>query len=137
MTASGGADGTVVNIKEEHSKGTSHAALGAFFEIAKAWRLSADEQMVLLGKPPRSTFFKWKKEGGLLSHDTLERISFILGIYKALHILFPDHAEADEWIRWPNQISICNGQSALSRMLGGSITDLHLIRQYVDAMRGG
>lgn len=38
----------------------SAAGLRAFFNIARDWALTADEQIVLLGSPGRSTFFKWK-----------------------------------------------------------------------------
>ncbi|HQZ88036.1 MAG TPA: hypothetical protein PLL67_04660, partial [Gammaproteobacteria bacterium] len=59
------------------------AALQAFFNITKNWGLNAEEEQILLGSPPRSTFFKWKKEKqGHLSCDTLDRISYLLGIYK-------------------------------------------------------
>src|SRR5258707_11838187 len=68
----------------------AEAALRAFFEIAERWELSTEEQIKLLGSPPRSTFFKWKKEGGHLSLDTKERLSHVLNIYKCLRILFTD-----------------------------------------------
>jgi hypothetical protein len=93
--------------------------------------------MTLLGSPPRSTFFKWKKEGGNLSNDTIERISYVLGIYKALNILFPDPAVADAWIKKPNINSTFNGASALKRMLAGHVSDLFIVRSYLDAERGG
>ena len=114
-------------------------ALRAFVRIAALWSLSADEQLVLLGNPPRSTFFKWKKEpeSALLARDALERISYILGIYKALQILLPEPASADAWIRKPNQAALFGGRSALDRMLFGNVSDLYVVRQYLDAMRGG
>ena len=62
-----------------------NTALTAFFTIAAGWGLSAEEERTLLGSPPRSTFFKWKSEKNVrLSPDTLERISYVMGIYKAL-----------------------------------------------------
>ena len=57
-------------------------ALDVFTPLAEAWGLSTDEQMRLLGSPPRSTFFKWKKDGGTLPRDTIERISNLLAIWK-------------------------------------------------------
>ena len=60
------------------------AALRTFFNIADAWDLDVDEQMTLLGLTSRSTFYKWKKQRtGRLQKDTLERISYLLGIFKA------------------------------------------------------
>jgi len=116
----------------------SSPALRAFFRIAAAWRLTAKQERILLGNPPESTFFKWKKDqAGNLSRDVLERISYVLGIYKALQILFPDPARADEWISRPNSAPIFQGQSALQRMLSGNVGDLYVVRQYLDAERGG
>src|SRR3546814_14929691 len=71
--------------------------------VRSLWGLSVDEQMALLGVSARSTFFKWKKDPDtILPSDTLERISYIVGIYKALQVLLPDEKAADEWVRHPN-----------------------------------
>jgi hypothetical protein len=120
-------------------KRLSAVALRGFFSIARLWQLKTDEQMKLLGQPPRSTFFKWKKGDGnvKLSQDTLERISYILGIYKALQILLPDTQAADEWVRKPNDAPLFGGGSALQRMLSGNVSDLYQVRRYLDAQRGG
>lgn len=112
-------------------------ALRAFFNIMNAWNLSSEQQIKILGVP-RSTFFKWKKYcEGDLSQDTLERISYIFGIYKALQILLPEPKAADEWINKPNNVPLFNGRSALDRMLSGQVADLYVVRQYLDAERGG
>lgn len=117
----------------------SAAGLRAFFKIAEDWDLNADEQIVLLGSPGRSTFFNWKKEPqtARLSRDTLERLSLLLGIYKALQILLPQPSAADTWIKRPNDAAPFGGRRALDRMLAGNISDLVAVRQYLDAMRGG
>lgn len=116
----------------------SAAALRAFYNISQLWQLDASEQLILLGKPARSTFFRWKKhpESAHLGRDTLERISYLLGIYKALSILLPDTRSADAWIKKPNTASLFGGRSALDRMLSGNVADLYVVRQYLDAMRG-
>jgi hypothetical protein len=114
------------------------AALRAFFRIAEAWRLSVDEQLRLLGQPARSTYFKWKKEGTRqLPRDTLERISYILGIYKGLQILLPDPESADAWVKQPNTAPLFGGRPALERMLSGNVADLYVVRQYLDAELDG
>ncbi len=117
----------------------SAAGLRAFFNIARDWDLSADEQIVLLGSPGRSTFFKWKAapQTARLGRDTLERLSLLLGIYKALQILLPQPSAADGWIKRPNSAPPFGGRRALDRMLAGNISDLVAVRQYLDAMRGG
>jgi hypothetical protein len=118
---------------------TSAAGLRAFFNIARDWDLSADEQIILLGSPGRSTFFKWKAapHTARLGRDTLERLSLLLGIYKALQILLPQPAAADAWVKRPNSAPPFGGRRALDRMLAGNISDLVAVRQYLDAMRGG
>lgn len=115
------------------------AGLRAFVRIAEAWGLTVDEQLRLLGEPPRSTFFAWRKhpEKASMSRDTLERLSNLLGIYKSLQILLPDAAAADAWVRQPNLAPLFGGRSALDRMLAGNVSDLHLVRRYLDGVRGG
>ncbi|MFL9911561.1 MbcA/ParS/Xre antitoxin family protein [Paraburkholderia sp. RL17-337-BIB-A] len=117
----------------------SAAGLRAFFNIARDWDLGAEEQIVLLGSPGRSTYFKWKQapETARLGRDTLERLSLLLGIYKALQILLPQPNAADTWIKRPNSAPPFGGRRALDRMLAGNISDLVAVRQYLDAMRGG
>jgi len=113
-------------------------ALRAFFRIAERWQLNTAQQRTLLGNPPSSTFFKWKKEqGGALSRDVLERISYVLGIYKALQILLPEPERADRWIHAPNAAPLFGGEPALKRLLAGNVGDLYAVRAYLDAERGG
>ncbi|MDE2402797.1 MAG: DUF2384 domain-containing protein [Burkholderiales bacterium] len=115
------------------------AGLRAFARIAQAWGLSIDEQLCLLGEPPRSTYFSWRKspDAARVPRDTLERLSNLLGIYKSLQILLPDAHAADNWVRQPNTAVIFGGQSALDRMLAGNVSDLNLVRRYLDSVRGG
>ena len=116
---------------------SAHALLRTFFRIAQAWKLSPREAMTLLGLRSRSTYHVWKEgRAGPLSRDTLERISYVLGIYKALQILLPDDASADAWIRRPNEAPLFRGASALERMMSGNVSDLYEVRRYLDAQRG-
>jgi hypothetical protein len=112
-------------------------ALTAFFNITARWQLAAEEERTLLGSPPRSTFFKWKSErSAKLSSDTIERISYVMGIYKALRILLPTAGAADDWVKKPNRAAGFSGKSALERMLMGRVVDLADVRRYLDAERG-
>ena len=115
------------------------AGLRAFDRIAQVWGLSVDEQLKLLGQPPRSTYFVWRKrpDKAALPRDTLERLSNILGIYKSLQILLADTADADAWVRLPNRAAPFGGGSAMDRMLAGNVSDLNLVRRYLDGVRGG
>ncbi len=114
------------------------AALNAFFRITKAWELSNEEQQRLLGCG-RTSFFDWKagriKSG--LDATTLERLSHIFGIYAGLQILLPIPERADAWIKKPNSAPLFGGGTALARMLAGQVSDLFVVRQYLDAQRGG
>jgi uncharacterized protein (DUF2384 family) len=111
------------------------AAKRAFFRIAEAWGVSDAEARILLGAPSRSTFYNYKRgEGGALSADTVERISYVLGIYKALQLLFPNPQQADAWMRKPNDSF--GGRSALEHALGGKVVDLAFVRRMLDAVRG-
>ncbi|WP_260928076.1 MbcA/ParS/Xre antitoxin family protein [Novosphingobium sp. 9] len=110
-------------------------ALRTFFRIAEAWGLKEAEQMRLLGLDSRSTLQSWKRGAvSALSKDALERISYVMGIYKGLHVLLPQ--TADDWVRKPNSAAPFGGRSALERMLSGQVADLYVVRQYVDAQRG-
>ncbi len=114
------------------------AAFRAFLRIAELWGLGLEEQLVLLGRPGRSTYYRWRKEGvEQLPADTLERLSYILGIYKALQILLPEPERADEWPQRPNEAPLFGGGTALERMLSGQVSDLYLVRSYLDAQLGG
>jgi hypothetical protein len=115
------------------------AGLRAFTRIAAHWGLSVDEQLNLLGQPARSTYFAWRRhpDKASLPRDTLERLSNILGIYKSLQILLPEPQAADAWVRKPNHAPLFAGRSALDRMLAGNVSDLNLVRRYLDAARGG
>lgn len=115
----------------------SGPALRSFFRLAEAWKLRIAEQRRLLGDPPESTFYKWKRQQeSTLGRDVIERISYLLGIFKSLQILFPDETQADAWLRRPNRAGVFGGQSALERMLSGNVADLFVVRQYLDAQRG-
>lgn len=114
------------------------AALRTFFRIVADWQLSAQDTRALLGSPPESTFYKWKSgQVGQVGRDVLERVSYVLGIYKALQILLPNPSSADGWIKRSNSSPVFAGRSALDVMLSGNVADLYLVRQYLDAERGG
>jgi SOS-response transcriptional repressor LexA len=114
------------------------AALRAFFNISEKWDLTIDQQMKLLGSPPRSTFFKWKKDGGHLSQDTVERLSHVLSIYKCLRIVFTDEVLSHQWVQKSNQAPFLNGVSAIDFMTAnGFVADIFKVRAYLDSQRGG
>ena len=110
----------------------------AFFAIAEKWDLQPEEAMALLGHPSKSTFYNWKNgDIGQVAHsfDLASRISYVLGIFKALEILYQRPEMADEWVRRPNKAF--GGQSAMDRMRAGHMIDLAVVRDYLDSVRSG
>jgi len=116
----------------------SAPAMRSFLSIASGWHLSGDEQRALLGWPPESTFYKYKSgQVGVLSYDVLVRISLVLGIYKALRILYTEQALSAGWVRLPNSNPLFGGRPALDLMTNGGIDGLYQVRRLLDGRRGG
>jgi hypothetical protein len=113
--------------------------LPTVFNIFSQWGLTGAQQMTLLGLNNEKTLYNWKShpEKAKLTRDLLERTGYILGIYKALQILLPDPALADRWLATPNDNPVFNGTAPLDRILAGQVVDLALVRNFLDAERGG
>ena len=115
----------------------SPPALRAFFATAREWALTVNEERGLLGWPPSSTFHKYKSgDAGVLSFDTLTRISLVLGIYKALHILYPEPAFADRWMKMPNSNALFGGATPIAFVLDAGLDALFQVRRLLDSRRG-
>ncbi len=113
------------------------AGLRTFLAIADEWQLTVATRRVLLGGIGESTYHKWKLgDVGTPSRDQLERLSLLLGIYKALRLLFSDDATGVRWLKATNTEPDFAGQSPLDRLLRGSIEDLYAVRRYLDGWRG-
>ena len=110
------------------------AALKGYFGIMELWGASNDEARAILGSPSETTFFAWKKgRPARPPEDTLRRIGYVAGVFKALQIIYSDHNLADRWIRTPN--TAFGGQAPFERMAAGDMTDLAAVRAYLDAAR--
>lgn len=115
----------------------SASALRGFFRLMQSWQIRDEDARELLGGLSSSTFYEWKKQPQrVLEVDRITRISYLLGIYKALHILYGDKL-ADEWVRLPNKNAVFNGRSPLAAMLGGGLLAMQTVRRLLDARRGG
>ncbi|MEW6020624.1 MAG: MbcA/ParS/Xre antitoxin family protein [Pseudomonadota bacterium] len=115
----------------------SQSALKGFFKLIAAWQVRDDDARELLGGLSASSFYDWKKNPDrVLEVDRITRISYLLGIYKALHILYGDKL-ADEWVNLPNTNIIFGGRTPLAMMLGGGLLAMQTVRQLLDARRGG
>ena len=109
-------------------------ALRGFFQIMNAWGVAADEARILLGSPAERTYYAWRQGNVVrIPSDTLRRIGYIAGIYKALQIIYADPRLADGWI-WRKNKAFAD-QSPLERMCGGDVVDLAAVRDYLDAAR--
>jgi hypothetical protein len=115
----------------------SQSALKGFFRLAAAWNLRDDDARELLGGLSSSAFYDWKKNPDrVLEVDRITRVSYLLGIYKSLHILYGDKL-ADEWVQLPNTNPIFAGHTPLAFMLGGGLLAMQSVRRLLDARRGG
>ena len=114
----------------------SQSAVDGFFAIMEKWDLKVEQSRALLGGIPRSTMHKYKTAAGTRSQDELMRISYIVGIYKALHILFSDDL-ADEWMKRLNDNPLFGGVTPLEYAIKTGIPGLQQIRRLLDAARGG
>ena len=114
------------------------STLRTLFNIFKRWAITDDQAMQLLATP-RSSYFRWKRNpaSARLGKDVLERASYLLGIYKNLQILLPDNQAADSWVNRPNSALLFHDHPPIERMLAGHVADLYVVRQFLDAMRGG
>ena len=123
----------------QRSSSVTSSLLPAIFSIFRQWRLTGAQQMSLLGLTNEKTLYNWKSkpEKAKLTRDLLERTSYILGIYKSLQILLPDEALTDQWLATPNDNPLFNGTAPLDRLLAGQVTDLAVVRNFLDAERGG
>ncbi|WP_269620632.1 antitoxin Xre/MbcA/ParS toxin-binding domain-containing protein [Zhongshania sp. BJYM1] len=117
----------------------SGVVLPAIFKIMELWSFSLDDQMILLGLSDEGLLQNWKAnpESVELTIDNIERISYILGIFKSLEILLPDAQIADNWLSTPNDNSIFSGVSPKSRLLSGSIADLAEVRDFLQKVASG
>lgn len=109
-------------------------ALFAFGEIARAWSLNESEKANLLGQPLGPDLLELKAElmEGL-QYDVLQRIGHAIGIYRALHTIFPDVHQANGWIRRPNNAAMFRGAPALTLICSGRMADLVAVRQYLES----
>jgi uncharacterized protein (DUF2384 family) len=115
----------------------SPAAITAFFSIVDKWQLRNEDAMALLGGASHGRYFELKKNRkGLLSQDELTRISLLIGIFKALNILFGQRL-ANQWTSRPNSNPIFNNAPPLQFLTRGGVPGMIGVRRLLDSRRGG
>ena len=118
-------------ITDEEAGAMFRAALNLF----RLWGVTDDQAAIILDLP-RRTFARWKAgEVGRIGRDGKARLSNLMGIHKALRIIFREPARGYAWIKTPN--AAFGGASAMDVMLHGELIDLMRVRNYLDAERGG
>lgn len=111
------------------------AMFRAAIQLFRLWEVTDEQAAILLDMPLRS-YRRWKAgEQGRMDRDKKARLSNLMGIHKALRLIFREPQRAYGWVRAGN--SMFGGKSALQVMLGGELTDLMRVRRYLDAERGG
>jgi Antitoxin Xre/MbcA/ParS C-terminal toxin-binding domain len=129
---------TAVDLSRKDNRARlSPSAVKGLFRIAARWKLKDEDTRALLGGMSSGSYYALKSRGlKTLDQDRLTRVSLLVGIFKALNILFGQEL-ADGWIALPNTNAIFGGESPLSYMKKGGIPAFVTVRQLLDARRGG
>jgi hypothetical protein len=125
-----------LGIRSERER-LSAPALKAFFNIMARWQIRDEDARALIGGVSNGPFYEWKRDPNrTLETDRLTRISYLIGIFKALNILH-GKSLADEWVRLPNTNPIFAGDTPLAYMIRGGLPAMHVVRRLLDARRAG
>jgi Protein of unknown function (DUF2384) len=120
----------------------SPVAIRAFFRLTSHWKLRDEDARGLMGGISNGSFYQLKRstvrasEAKPLDQDKLTRVSLLVGIFKALNILYSTKL-ADAWVQLPNSNPIFGGQTPMTYMLKGGVPAMLRVRQLLDARRGG
>lgn len=108
--------------------------LRTFFRICEKWGVSPERQVLILGCRDGTILDAWQRgDYAEVSDDVLIRISYVLGVYKALNTIFPDARNADGWVTAPNSAPLFAGRSAMELMVEEGVEGLASVRRYLDA----
>jgi hypothetical protein len=126
--------------RHEERRRLSGAALKALFNIVKHWQIRDEEARELLGGMSNGAYYQLKQNTGAsvkaLDQDRLLRISYLIGIFKSLNILYSQRL-ADQWMQLPNTNPIFAGRTPLDYILHGGTPAMDVVRRLLDARRGG
>jgi hypothetical protein len=122
----------------DERKRLSGSALTGFFKMMEIWKVRDEDARMLLGGVSNGPFYEMKKnpKGKVLDVDRMFRISYLLGIFKAVNILHGQEL-ADEWVQLPNSNSMFRGKTPLHYMIDGGLPAMQNVRRLLDARRGG
>lgn len=128
----------IIDLSDQEERAhLSPGALQAFFNIMAHWKIRDEEARQLLGGVGNGTYYDYKKNlQRVLDQDKLTRISYLIGIFKALQILH-GQALADRWVQMPNRNRIFGGQTPLAYMVKGGTPAMQIVRRLLDARKEG
>ncbi|WP_155774095.1 MbcA/ParS/Xre antitoxin family protein [Rhodovulum sp. MB263] len=108
----------------------------AVLNLMERWGVRDEDAATLLGGLSVKTYRRWRAgDYGRVGRDLADRMSNLLGIHKALRILFQEPARGYAWVTKPNEAF--GGRSPLDVMRQGGMDDLQRVRAYLDSARGG
>jgi hypothetical protein len=121
----------------ETRRALSPTALRGFFNIAREWSLDDNQMRGLLGGISASTLHAWRRSPNkrVLGHDTITRISLVVGVYKALQIYFGP--PGDYWITHPNNSPLFGGAVPIDYMIHTGVIGMYEARKMLDAWAAG
>ena len=126
--------------RDDERRRLSPAALKAFFSIMDHWRIRDEDARQLLGGISNGAYYELKQQrrgqSKPLDQDRLVRISYFIGIFKSLNILYSQRL-ADEWIQLANSNPLFGGRAPLQYILQGGTPAMEIVRRLLDARRGG
>jgi hypothetical protein len=115
----------------------SPGAIRAFLNIMACWGVGDVPARQLLGGVANGTYYTMKRDPDrVLEEDRLRRISYLIGIYKALHTLYGETL-ADRWMTLPNTNRIFAGATPLDYLIRGGLPAFQIVRRLLDARRAG
>lgn len=122
--------------KQERER-LSPAAIRTFFNIVDRWQVRDEDARALLGGVSNGPYYAMKRDPErTLDTDRLQRVSYLVGIFKALNILYSEKL-ADAWVQLPNTNRIFGGRTPLAYMIKGGLPAMQVVRRLLDARRGG
>jgi hypothetical protein len=122
----------------EERKRLSGSALIGFFKMMEIWKVRDEDARTLLGGISNGPFYELKKnpKGKVLDVDRMFRVSYLLGIFKAINILHGQEL-ADDWVQLPNSNAMFGGKTPLRYMIDGGLPAMQNVRRLLDARHSG
>jgi hypothetical protein len=114
------------------------AAVRIFLNIMEEWKVKDADARELLRGIGNGPFYELKRnpDDKVLDAERLQRISYLVGIYKALRILYSENL-ANRFVHLPNRNRMFNGSTPLEYMIKGGLLAMQNVRRLLDARRGG